>query len=86
MPGTVSEVSATLVANTIRRPACGANTRCCSAAESRAYSGRISVPGRTRRREGLGRVADLALAGEEHQHVARRLAASSSTARQIPST
>ncbi|BDH57064.1 hypothetical protein MTP03_20030 [Tsukamurella sp. PLM1] len=36
MPGTVSEVSATLVDNTIRRPAWGANTRCCSAADSRA--------------------------------------------------
>ncbi len=35
MPGTVSDVSATLVASTIRRPVCGANTRCCSAAESR---------------------------------------------------
>ncbi len=38
MPGTVSEVSATLVASTTRRealPACGEKTRCCSAAESR---------------------------------------------------
>ena len=45
MPGTVSEVSATLVASTTRRPACGANTRCCSAADSRAYSGSTSVCG-----------------------------------------
>ncbi len=43
IPGTVSEVSATLVASTIRRPGCDWNTRCCSAADSRAYSGRISV-------------------------------------------
>ena len=35
-PGTVSDVSATLVASTMRRPGCGANTRCCSAADSRA--------------------------------------------------
>ena len=35
MPGTVSEVSATLVASTTRRPPCGANTLCCSAADSR---------------------------------------------------
>ena len=35
MPGTVSDVSATLVASTTRRPVCGAKTRCCSAAESR---------------------------------------------------
>ena len=36
MPGTVSEVSATLVASTIRRPACCWKTRCCSAEDSRA--------------------------------------------------
>jgi hypothetical protein len=35
MPGTVSEVSATLVASTTRRPLWLAKTRCCSAAESR---------------------------------------------------
>ena len=44
MPGTVSEVSATLVASTMRRPLlCGWKTRCCSASESRAYSGRTST-------------------------------------------
>ncbi len=43
MPGTVSDVSATLVASTIRRPGCGAKTRCCSAADSRAYSGSTST-------------------------------------------
>ncbi len=45
MPGTVSDVSATLVASTIRRPVWGWNTRCCSAADSRAYNGTISVFG-----------------------------------------
>ena len=35
MPGTVSDVSATLVASTIRRPVCGAKTLCWSAADSR---------------------------------------------------
>ena len=44
MPGTVSEVSATLVASTTRRRVCGSNTRCCSAAESREYSGTMSKP------------------------------------------
>ena len=44
MPGTVSEVSATLVASTTRRPLCGWKTRYCSAADSRAYIGRISSP------------------------------------------
>ena len=33
MPGTVSEVSATLVASTTRGPVWGAKTRCCSAAD-----------------------------------------------------
>ncbi len=46
MPGTVSDVSATLVASTIRRPEVpGLNTRSCSSTDSRAYSGRISVAG-----------------------------------------
>ena len=37
MPGTVSDVSATLVASTTRRivEGCELKTRCCSAAESR---------------------------------------------------
>ncbi len=43
MPGTVRDVSATLVARTILRPVCCWNTRCCSACESRAYSGSTSV-------------------------------------------
>ena len=47
MPGTVSEVSATLVASTIRRPVWALKTRCCSAADSRAYSGSTSVARRS---------------------------------------
>ncbi len=43
MPGTVREVSATLVASTIRRLLERWNTLCCSAEESRAYSGSTSV-------------------------------------------
>jgi hypothetical protein len=71
MPGTVSEVSATLVASTMRRPEVpGRNTRSCSSTDSRAYSGRISVPWRMVLAQRLGRLADLALAGQEHQHVA----------------
>ncbi len=46
MPGTVSEVSATFVASTIRLPVCRWKTRCCSACDSRAYRGRTSVNGR----------------------------------------
>ncbi len=46
MPGTVSEVSATLVASTIRRPVWRWKTRCCSACDRRAYSGSTSVCGR----------------------------------------
>ena len=74
MPGTVSEVSATLVASTIRRPVCGWKTRCCSAADSRAYSGRISVCAQVRcLPQRVGGVADLPLAGEEDQDVAGAL-------------
>jgi hypothetical protein len=36
IPGTVSDVSATLVARTTRGLPCGLNTRCCAAADSRA--------------------------------------------------
>ena len=43
MPGTVSDVSATLVDRTTRRFWCRSNTRCCSAADSRLYRGRSST-------------------------------------------
>jgi hypothetical protein len=46
MPGTVSEVSATLVASTMRRSALvGLKIASCSATDRRENSGRISVPG-----------------------------------------
>jgi hypothetical protein len=47
MPGTVSDVSATLVASTTRFPRDGVKTRCWSDDDSRAYSGSTSVPSRT---------------------------------------
>ncbi len=49
MPGTVNDVSATLVASTTRRLPCCWNTRCCSAADSRPYNGRISTASGRRR-------------------------------------
>ena len=69
-PGTVSDVSATLVASTTRRSACGWKTRCCSALDRRAYSGRSSTPSPQPAAQRVGGVADLALAAEEHEHVA----------------
>ena len=68
-----------------RRPVCGANTRCCSAVGSRAYSGSTSVCGSDGAAQRLGGVADLALAGQEHQHVAGGSASSSRTASTIAS-
>ena len=75
IPGTVSEVSATLVASTTRRPRCGWNTRYCSAADSRAYIGSTSRPpglaGRARAVfQRVGGVADLPLTAEKDQDVA----------------
>ena len=75
MPGTVSEVSATLVASTMRRPVWAAKTRCCSALESRANSGTISggTPRHGRAGQHVGGVADLPLPRQEDQHVPRPL-------------
>ena len=76
MPGTVSEVSATLVASTMRRPLPASNTRSCSAWRQ-AREQRQDL--RLRRRIGcvrqvlaqvVGGLADLALAGQEDQDVA----------------
>jgi hypothetical protein len=50
MPGTVSDVSATLVASTIRRPGWGRKARCCSAVDRRAYSGSSSTSAGSRPR------------------------------------
>ena len=72
MPGTVSDVSATLVASTTRRPVCGC--------EDLLLLGGWQ-PGVQRQHLGVlidsaaqcfSGVADLALAGQEHQHVAGR--------------
>ena len=78
MPGTVSEVSATLVASTHPAPAgARSKTLCCSADDSRAYSGTTSNASAGRvasLRQHVGGVADLPLAGQEHQDVAGTLA------------
>ncbi len=50
---------------------CGLKTRCCSAVDRRANSGRISTSSRSRPSQRVGGVADLALAAEEDEHVAR---------------
>ena len=73
MPGTVSEVSATLVASTTRRREAGwlLNTRCCSAAREPGVE-RDDL-GARQVGERVGGVADLPLAGQEHEHVARTL-------------
>ena len=76
MPGTVSDVSATLVASTMRRPAVGLED---PVLLGRATAGRRAAGPRCRavrgRPQRVGGVADLALAAEEHEHVARRLGA-----------
>ena len=85
-PGTVSEVSAMLVASTTRRPGWDSNTRCCSArGQPREQRQELGVPGVARVEpvaqvgaQRVVRVADLALAGQEHQDVAGALADSSS--------
>ena len=62
-----------------------AKTRCCSAADSRAYSGSTSTvaPAGGPAGQRLGGVADLPLAGQEHQDVAGPSRDSSSTASTI---
>ena len=71
MPGTVSDVSATLVASTMRRARDdGLNTRSCSSAERRAEQRQNFGGGGMMLAQRLGGFADLALAGQEHQHVA----------------
>src|ERR1035441_483935 len=61
MPGTVSEVSATLVASTTRRVKLEAarrwNTLCCSAADSREYSGSTSRRSRPDSRSAVSRIS-----------------------------
>ena len=71
MPGTVSDVSATLVASTTRRPVCGCEDPLLLGGRQprveRQHLGVLEVA------QCLCGVADLALAGQEHQHVAGRL-------------
>ena len=61
MPGTVSEVSATLVASTTRRVRLEAGrrskTRCCSAADSREYRGSMSSRSRPASRSAVSRIS-----------------------------
>ena len=64
------DVSATLVASTIRRPRCGCQIRCCSAdAEPGVQRQHLGVA-QLAFAERVGGVVDLALAREEHQDVA----------------
>ena len=85
MPGTVSEVSATLVASTIRRPVCGCEDPVLLGGRQPGVERQdLGARGRLLLAQRVGGVADLALAGEEDQDVARPLARdSSSTASQI---
>ena len=66
MPGTVSDVSATLVDSTMRRPRCDWKMRCCSTLDSRAYSGSTSVSRQVRPAQRVGGVVDLALAADRN--------------------
>ena len=74
MPGTVSEVSATLVASTTRRPGCAGEDPLLlgrgQAGVEREDLGVAEVALGQR----VGGVADLPLAGEEHEDVAVALA------------
>ena len=74
MPGTVSDVSATLVASTTRRPLCGFHTRCCAAVRLAREQRQDLDVGAQPALERVGGVADLALAGQEHEDVAGPLA------------
>jgi hypothetical protein len=79
MPGTVSEVSATLVASTMRRPVWPSKMRSCSAwrqaREQRQHLG-VARHGLVRQvlAQMVGGLADFALAGQKHQDVAARVA------------
>ena len=79
MPGTVSEVSATLVASTMRRAPRGWNTRSCSSMTAASTAAGFRRPA-SFAGQNLRRLANLALAGEEHQHVALPRRGSFSTA------
>ena len=79
MPGTVSDVSATFVASTIRRPPCGTEDPVLLRVRQPRVQGqdldalqRLPVPGLLL--EPVGGFPDLALAGQEHEHVRAVLA------------
>ena len=82
MPGTVSDVSATFVANTMRRPLDGVNTRRCSPMDSRAYSGTISAPEPSRCAKAFA-VSRISRSVGKDQDVAAGPAHSSETAASI---
>ena len=70
-PSIVTEVSATLVARITLRRSARATARSCSSAERSPCSGNTSRSARGRQLgQVLGGAADLAGAGQEHQHVA----------------
>ena len=71
-PGTVSDVSATLVASTMRRPVCGCEHLLLLGGRQPRVERQHLGAGCQRTAQSLGGVADLALAGQEHQHVAGR--------------
>ncbi len=71
MPGTVIEVSATLVASTTRRPAVGLEDPLLLGGGEAGVERQDLGVGQVEGAQGVGGVADLALAGEEHEHVAR---------------
>ena len=68
MPGTVSEVSATLVASTIPAPGWGEDPVLLGRRQPGVQRQDLGV--RRSRPRGVGRVVDLPLAGQEHQEVA----------------
>ena len=84
MPGTVSEVSATLVASTMRRPRVAVEDAVLlGLRQPREQRQHLGIARQRLVRQVLaqvvGRLADLALAGQEHQDVARACASRQSS-------
>ena len=73
MPGTVSDVSATLVASTIRRPVCGGEDLVLLGGRQPRVERHDLGARQAALAQRVGGVADLPLAGQEHQDVARPL-------------
>ena len=74
MPGTVSEVSATFVASTMRAPSRGLEHALLLFLRQTRVERQHLATLRMLFAQRLGRLADLALAGQEHEDVARLLA------------